>query len=419
MKRLLLLTYYWPPAGGAGVQRWLKLCRYLPEMGVQCTVITVDPQHASYPVTDPEFETEVPEGVEVIRTRSFEPLRLYSRMVGRDKVPHGGFANVNTETTGSKISRWVRGNLFIPDARKGWVPYATDAALKAIDRHTYQAIITTGPPHSTHLAGLRLKALTGLPWIADFRDPWTDIYYYAQLLHTRFARRRDQQLELQVLQQADTVLAVCPSNQRLLQSKLPAHQYAKVKVLTNGYDEADFAKPIAQAPRDVLHIGYTGTIAATYRPETIFDALAALDVPWRLRMAGQMPDDVWHLATQRGITPHIERLGYLPHSEALRVVRSSHVLLHIVPDTDANRMGTTGKLFEYIGAAVPILNVGPAQGDSAQFVARAGCGRTFSRNEAPAITAWLRDLYHHPVTLQPNHAAFSRRALAAQLRELI
>ncbi len=418
---MLLISYYWPPAGGAGVQRWLKMCKYLPENGVECTVLTVATEVATYPLIDTAFEDEVREDVEVVRTHSREALAWYARLFGKKNVPHGGFANVDTGSTQSKISRWIRGNFFIPDARRGWSRFAIKAARDIISRKGIELLVSTGPPHSSHLIALELKASHQLPWIADFRDPWTDIYYYGQLLHSAPARRLDARLEQQVMLGCDRLIAVCPSNARLYSKKLPAHASDKISIITNGYDPDDFGSTTkaSKAPEPkALKIAYTGTIAGTYRAEPIFRILEKLPFPWELHMAGKVPDDIAALLRQMHTGAKVQMHGYLPHNESIALLQSSDVLLHILPDTEANRMGTTGKLFEYIGAGKPILNFGPKEGDAAIFIAEAGAGQSFSREDESGVLNYLQKLHKEGSPNREPSEQFSRSHLAARLAKL-
>ncbi|MGM0551279.1 MAG: glycosyltransferase, partial [Bacteroidota bacterium] len=281
-KRVLILTYYWPPSGGAGVQRWLKFVKYLPQYGVTPVVVTVDPKKASYPVTDVSLNDEVPDEVEVIRTNSFEPLTILGKLVGKKHVPHAGFSNVNTQSVLQRILRFIRGNFFVPDARVGWNGYAYRAAKKVLRQHSFDAVITTGPPHSTHLVGLKLKRKLGVRWIADFRDPWTDIYYYNQLMHLPFVKRHDARLERKVLMEADEILTVGKTLKELLEAK---KQENSVKILTNGFDPKDFEGFTRKKP-EIFTITYMGTMAAQYNLQVFIEAcqqLRNLEIPFRVR----------------------------------------------------------------------------------------------------------------------------------------
>jgi hypothetical protein len=197
-RKVLIITYYWPPSGGAGVQRWLKFAKYLPEFGVEPIVLTVDPKYASYPQRDESLEKDIHQKLKVYKTKTFEPLNLLSGILGKKNVPYGGFTNVNKKSFLQTILRFIRGNFFIPDARVGWNNYAYKKAKEIIEEYKIDTVITTSPPHSTQLIGLELKKKLSITWIADFRDPWTDIYYYKDLLHTCLAKRLDKNKEQEV-----------------------------------------------------------------------------------------------------------------------------------------------------------------------------------------------------------------------------
>ena len=270
--RLLVITYYWPPSGGAGVQRSLKFVKYLPQCGVKPTVITVDPARAAYPVLDDSLAADVPAGVRVIRTDTFEPFDSYKKLTGRQQVPYGGFVGESKTSRMQQLFKFVRGNLFIPDARRGWNRYVLEAVTGLLAAgEQFDAVLTSSPPHSTQLIGLELKKRFGLRWLADMRDPWTDIYYYKELNHLPLARWLDARYERQVLEQADAVLVTSPHTKRLFLEKSAGINPANLHVLPNGYDEDDFREP-SQPPRNQLLITHTGTISETYRIEQLLAA---------------------------------------------------------------------------------------------------------------------------------------------------
>jgi len=191
MQKVLIITYYWPPSGGAGVQRWVKLSKYLSRIEIEPIVLTVDERYASYTQIDESLLKDIPEDIKVYKTKSFEPIRLYSRFVGMKNVPTAGFSNVDRSKKSLKLLSWLRSNLFIPDPRKGWNKYAFSMAEKIIKEENIRTVITTSPPNSTQLIGLRLRREWGIKWIADFRDPWTDIYYYDNLGQSDRSKRID------------------------------------------------------------------------------------------------------------------------------------------------------------------------------------------------------------------------------------
>lgn len=424
MKKILILTYYWPPSGGAGVQRWLKMSGYLVKRNYRPIIVTVDPKKASYPKTDEGLVSEVSDQVEVHHTNSFEPLNLYKKGVGKEKVPFGGFSNVNTETTLSKISRWVRGNFFIPDARKGWNKYAFEKADEILSQNPdIDVVITSGPPHSTHLVGLKLKENHDVKWIADFRDPWTDIYYYDQFLHTAYAKKVDKEFENSVLQSADKVLAVCDSNLELFKSKLSPSDKSKVHLIMNGFDEKDFIEKADCPPHDYLEIVYTGTMAETYNFYPILKAFKTLDFPWRFSIAGTLAPSFWETIEDLGISEHINYIGYVSHQKSLELLKCGDVLLHITPDLKNVPTGTSGKLFEYFGASKPILDIGPLHGDPAILIEKAENGKTFTRDMPKEIASFLKEIFENPDLLKKesnDHTLqYSRKQMTDNLIQII
>jgi glycosyltransferase involved in cell wall biosynthesis len=424
MLRVLVITYYWPPAGGAGVQRWLKLCKYLPENGVLPTVITVEPEKATYPQRDESMLGEVHPDIEVIRTNSFEPLQWYARLAGKDKVPYGGFANVSNRGVGSKVSRFIRGNFFIPDARKGWNKYAFHAAKKVISEKGIDVVITTGPPHSTHLVGLRLKKELGIKWVADFRDPWTGIYYNDLLLRTDYAEKTDARLEKEVLDRANVVVANCMSNADLLRLRKGK---APIEVIENGYDAEDF-EGIERQETDTFNIVYTGTMAASYNPGVFIDGLKKLkarsDKKFCWHIAGSIDNEIKTQIELAGLMENCRFYGYLPHSEVVRLMVNADLLLNLFPETKNDR-GIPGKLFEYLGARRQILNIGPKDGDAARIIAKCESGETFAREDKTRLQRFLTEQLEQWQVNQPGVkgndfvADYTRRKLTSSFSALI
>ena len=405
------------------MQRWLKMSDYLVTENYQPIIVTVDPKKASYPKIDEGLVNEVSDKIEVHHTDSFEPLNLYKRGVGKENVPFGGFSNVNTNTAISKITRWVRGNFFIPDVRKGWNRYAFKKADEIIRNQKIDVIITSGPPHSTHLIGLKLKRKHNLKWIADFRDPWTDIYYYDQFLHTTYAKKIDEALEIQVLESADKVLAVCDSNLNLFKSKLPEQDQQKVHLIMNGFDEKDFLEKPECAPRKHLEIVYTGTMAESYNFLPVLKALKGLDFEWRFSIAGTLAPSFWSSIDELQLTDRINYIGYVSHQKSLELLKCGDVLLHITPDLKDVPPGTSGKLFEYFGSGRAILNIGPLDGDPAILIKEADNGKTFTRDMPNEIAAFLKQVFENPELFQKennNHVLkYSRKEMTNNLIAII
>jgi glycosyltransferase involved in cell wall biosynthesis len=215
VKKLLIVTYYWTPAGGPGVQRWVKLSKYLSKLGYQCYVVTVDEHYASYPATDLSLQKDIDASIKVTKTKSFEVLKIFSSLFRKEKVPYAGIPDKNKMSFVGRMALYIRSNFFIPDARVGWNHYAIQACEEIISQEKIDVVITTSPPHSTQLIGLALKKkFKNIKWIADLRDPWIDIYYYEKLSHTKWAKQKDLRLEKQVLEHADAVTVTSPITEK-------------------------------------------------------------------------------------------------------------------------------------------------------------------------------------------------------------
>lgn len=430
MKKILFITYYWPPSGGAGVQRSLKFVTYLPHFGIEPIVLTVDPERATYPVLDQSLCAEVPSAVSVVRTDSFEPLRILRALTGgKVKIPYGGFTNQRKEKISQRVLRFLRGNFFLPDARVGWVRHATKAAEKIIAENDIDTIIISSPPHSAQLIGLALKRkFPKLRWVADLRDPWTDIYYYDEMLHLPFARRIDRRYELQVLETCDAAIIVSEDIRRLFAEKLNQSSASKFHVLPNGFDSKDFPGAVVP-PADFFRITYVGTIADTYKPEVFFEAIGRLKqkyplVPLQLRMVGSPASVIPRLLEQHGLNKSAEFLPLVEHSTAIRYMRDSSLLLLLIPDTLHAKGILTGKLFEYLGAGIPVVGVGPADGDAARILADTGTGKMFSRDDVDGLFAYLEKAYsgwleNSDLRHGKEVAVYERKAQAKQLSGIL
>lgn len=395
-KKVLFITYYWPPSGGAGVQRSLKFVKYLSEFGWKPYVLTVDPEKAFYPVEDPTLLKEVASNVAVIKTPSFEPLKILSAFSGKKSVPYGGFTNRNKEKWTQRLLRFIRGNFFIPDARIGWVRHAVKAASDLILREQISTIVISSPPHSSQLIGLRLKKrFPSLKWVADLRDPWTDIYYYNELLHTSPAAAKDARLERDVVRQCDAAVVVSDPIRDSFLKKVHDVDAAKFHVLPNGFDRTDFSKEI-KPPSDVFRITYVGTMADSYRPQAFLYAMKDLmqaepDAPIRLRMVGSSATLLPAFVAELGLSSVIEYIPHVAHAEAVCYMRESSVLLLVIPDTEHAAGILTGKLFEYLGAGLPVVGLGPKTGKAAAILRECSAGRMFERNEVSELKSFLHE----------------------------
>ena len=365
-KKILIVTYYWPPSGGSGVQRWMYFAKYLQKLGWEPIVITVDETQASYPVLDSSLIKEV-EGIRVIKTSTREPLRWYSRLTSGNVLKGLPQGEVPTTSTFGKIAAYIRGNFFIPDARKGWIPFAVKAAQQILEQEKIHCLITTGPPHSTHLAGMRLAVQFKLNWWVDFRDPWADIFYNKQLRRTSSSQAKDTALEKLILQNAKGVITTTAGDlHQSLKQKAPDQKYL---ALPNGYD-ADLMQQTQAAPKKKeFHIVYTGLLTQNQTYSTLVDVLNELSQTFTLHfsLAGNInPVLITELKTS---LPKVEvqYLGYLSHAQAIALMKSADLLLNFIFKGAETQM-ISGKLLEYMATEVPILSLGNPNSEAAQFL---------------------------------------------------
>jgi glycosyltransferase involved in cell wall biosynthesis len=378
MNKVLIVTYYWPPSGGAGVQRWLKFSKYLPEFGWEPIILTVDPDYAAYPVTDFSLRDDLPSSIKVHSTPAINYFSIYKN--DKSKIPSAGFANSTDNSVKGKLLRFVRGNFFLPDPRRGWNKYAFKKACELIETEDIHYIITTSPPHSTQLIGLKIKKkYPDIKWIADLRDPWTDIYYYNQFYPTRLSKTIDKRFETSVLRNADRIFTVGNSLKELFASKVNGISN-KIEVITNGYDEADFTGAQGITPRRFT-ITYVGTLSDNYPVEGLLPALKTLHdsgIDFILRFVGTVSERTRNLIKSQIPEKYLVFLPYVPHNEAINFMLESSLLILIIPLHQSSKSIITGKIFEYLASGKPILRLGPVDGDAAEIINRCNAGQTFT-----------------------------------------
>ncbi len=401
MKKVLIITYYWPPSGGAGVQRWLKFAKYLPEFGWQPVILTVDPEYASYPQRDESLFSEVDSNCLVYTTKSFELYNLYKWVSGKKEVPYGGFANESKEGLLQKASKFLRGNFLLPDPRKGWNKYALKRAEELIRQYNIDTVVTTSPPHSTQLIGLKLKQKFNIRWIADLRDPWTDIYYYNQFKHMALALKVDKGYERKVIENADRLVTVSEDVKRIFTEKSNLQIAAKTAVIPNGFDEEDFRITEVQAETHKV-ITYTGTISEAYDVDAFLEALSGLNENLKSNIL-------------------IRFVGKVPPSVAQKFRNTADLLLLVIPKVKNNQGILTGKFFEYLASQKPLLAIGPVDGDLARIMEETQCGKLFDYADADGMLRFAEEKLNAPFTPSDNALAksYSRKELTRKIAEIL
>ncbi len=424
IKKLLIITYYWPPAGGPGVQRWLKFVKYLPDFDVQPIVFV--PENPTYPIVDSNLVAEVSDKAIILKTPIFEPYQLASFLSKNKskKISSGIIPNQKKQSFLEKVMLWVRGNLFIPDARVFWVKPSVAYLEKYIRENEIDTIITSGPPHSLHLIGLELKQKMNLKWLADFRDPWTTIGYHKSLRLSQYAAKKHKQLERQVLNTADTIIVTSKTTK----AEFQALTTKPIEVITNGFDVEKVDKQSLDTKFSLAHIG---SFLSERNPKIVWESLVELcaEIPdfkshLEIKLIGAISQEVLETIEQFGLNLYLNNLGYVSHAEAVAHQRKSQVLLLIEINSEETKSILPGKLFEYMVSERPILAIGPKDSDFAEIITNTNSGVFFEYSEKAKLKQTIQEYYNqflvgklqsHAVGLQQ----YSRKNLTQQLVALL
>ena len=424
MKKVLIICYYWPPAGGPGVQRWLKFVKYLRDYNIEPLVYV--PENPSYPIVDPSLIKEIPEGITVLKHPISEPYALAKLFSKKDTetISSGIIDEKEKQTFFQKLMLYIRGNFFIPDARKFWVKPSVKFLTQYLKKNQIDVIITTGPPHSLHLIGLKLKEDLSLPWIADFRDPWTSIGYHDKLKLNKRSERKHNKLEKQVLEGADHILTTSPTTT----ADFEKLTNVPITCITNGFDEEYFEAVDLDTEFSLSHIG---SLLSDRNPKMLWQVLQEIkreqpqfDKDLKLKLAGRVSNSVVKTIKEYGLEKNLELVGYLSHPKALIAQRTTQVLLLIEINAKDTQAIIPGKVFEYLAAKRPILGIGPDDSDFFEIVSATNSGTCFTYFEKTALKDHILSLYknYKEIGLASNTSKisqYSRKALTEKLAFVI
>lgn len=427
-KRVLIVTYYWPPSGGSGVQRWLKFVKYLTQAGWEPYVFT--PENPSFTIQDASLQKDIPASVEVIRFPIWEPYQLFfkmARLLGNKSPQQADFITIGRKSLLQKVSAWVRGNFFIPDARVFWVKPSVRYLIDFLERNKIDKIITTGPPHSIHLIGLKLKRLNPtLYWFADFRDPWSEWDLLDTLSLTWWARRRHKKLERTVLTLADEVITIAPYHVQRFEELSGRH----VHLITNGFDEDDFSG-IVHCKTEKFTVRHIGIVDELRDPKPFMVAVKTLcqehgEIANKIviEFIGKINSSFKYFVKADPVLAPITRfVDHLPHDQLLKLYGATDLQLLVLAHTVIAPGNLPGKFFEYLASGNPILAIGPVLGDAGRILKQSEAGSIREREDAHGIATDLFNYYstwrNGEKVQSKGSALYSRKNLTNQLIHLL
>ncbi len=435
MKKVLIISYYWPPSGGAGVQRWLKFVKYLREFGWEPIVYT--PLNPENPVEDPSHQKDLPENLTVIKTKIWEPYDLYRALTGKKK---GESVKPAFETDQKRAKKsesfavWLRGNFLIPDPRKFWIKPSVKYLTEWLKENKVDVIVSSGPPHSMHMIARGLHRATNIPWVADFRDPWTNLDFYDELKLSSWADKKHHRMERSVLEEANAVLTVGKTMNNemisLLKGYGSAFSESKFHVVTNGYDEDDVfkGKIVADNKFSIAHIG---TMSHARNPEVLWKVLKRISdenntfaQQLEIKLVGKTDESVIGSLKEYGLGDSLNLITYLPHHDVVKIQQQSRLLLLVLNNTRTAKGILTGKFFEYMSAKRPVLAIGPVDGDAAEIIRETNAGTIAGYGDEELLYAQVKDAYAKFIDgkLEVNSSGiekYSRKALTGQLARIL
>ncbi len=423
-KKALIIAYYWPPAGGPGVQRWLKFVKYLRNFNVEPIVYV--PENPSYPIEDRSMLSEVPKDITVLKQPIKEPYRLAGLLSKKksETISKGIIHQPRSQSFVEKLMLFVRGNFFIPDARKNWIKPSVKFLSTYIQDNDIDTVVTTGPPHSMHIIGLKLKHKFNINWITDFRDPWTTIGYHKKLKLLPMARSKHKKLEAEVLNKADQVIVTSPTTKK----EFEVITTKPITVITNGYDANSVNEFTMDSKFSIAHIG---SLLSDRNPEILWKALFEIvrdnkifQSQFQINLVGAVSQEVLQSLDAYNLSQFVNLVGYVSHEEAIRYQKQSQVLLLIEIDSEETKCIIPGKLFEYMASNRPILALGPEDSDVSQIIRSTNTGTYFTYADFDALKANILEyfdayrkgeLQSHAIGLQQ----YSRKALTKKLADII
>lgn len=422
MKKVLIISYYWPPAGGIGVHRCLKFAKYLREFGWEPVICTAD--NPEYPVLDEGNFKDVHKDVVVLKTKIWEPYSIFKFITGKKKKDriHNVFLEEEKPNFAHKLGIWIRGNIFIPDARKFWISPSVKFLSKYLKENPVDVLFTNGPPHSTHMIAYGVKKNLGIPWHADFQDPWTQVDYFSQLMLNPISKRIHRAMEQRVFRSADKI-TICSDTWKTDLESIGARD---VDVIVWGYDEDDF-KNISVPLSPKFTLSHFGSLGPDRNAKILWKALSIITKEDKkftkdleIELVGFIGHAIIDEITSLDLADNLKLSAHISREETLERMCQSQALLLILNDMPNVKGRLPGKLFEYLASRRPILVVGPEDSDASKIVHGVNAGYTCGFDDLDKTLAALKELYKkfkedNLLSNQTDISQYSNRYLTGKL----
>ncbi len=378
--------------------RWAKMSKYISEFDWEPVIYT--PSNGETGMHDESLLNEIPSHIEIVKTPIWEPYDLYKTFLGRskkDKV-YSGFINEKKKVSlAQRISVFIRGNFFIPDARMFWIRPSVKFLRNYLKEHPVDAIVSTGPPHSMHMIAEKIHRITGIPWIADFRDPWTNIDFYRDLQLTGWADKKHHRLELKVLKHASKIVTVTWRSRDEFKALCGRDD---IEVVPNGFDEADFPKINDEQLDKEFSFIHVGSMNKDRNPVAFWDAFKnalqqrpEIQRDLKIKLVGPVDFSVRESVKEMGLSDVTEFIEYVPHTQAVQLQQKAQVVLLVINNSPNSRTIIPGKLYEYLGSARPLLVIGPKGSDSAKVIGITKGGVVHEHDDVAGLTSRIIEYY--------------------------
>ena len=420
-KRVLIISYYWPPAGGPGVQRWLKFVKYLPEFNISPVLFV--PKNANYPINDNSLKSEVSNDLEIIKLPIFELSNFFPRLKSLNSIRSGNISKNKNQSILQKIIFFMRGNLFIPDMKIFWKRNSVNFLENYISENSIETIVTTGPPHSLHLIGLELKRKLNIKWISDFRDPWVNLNYLNRFHLMPSVKKFHKKLRDKVINNSDAVI-VTSKRLKELYSKINSNIFQ----VTNGYD---YNKPVTELDKK-FSISHVGSLYNERNPDFLWDIIDELSEnihgfkkDLQINLIGNNNNKIKQELSKREFKNCIVYHDYVEHKKAIEFMCSSQVLLILEVDDDESSYAIPGKLFDYLNSNRPIISIGPEKSEVREILSDTDTGKFFNYKDYNSLKLYIEKLYKNYLNNfsssknNRNIDEYHRKNLTSKLVEII